>query len=248
LAGVKGRRYNCGMGIKLVSVNIEGQKHLGSVGEFLAREDTEIVCLMEACETDVAELCNGKYPYYEYAPNDVLTSGLPTGVVIISKQPMKRVEQYYCGEDDRAYLVNPGMGTHAPVLLIAEVGTMRIGAVHFSWTPNGSIDARQKKDTGVLLDYLRTKGELVVCGDFNIPRPNKMYRQLALNYRDNIPMSITTTIDPTLHYANKDQPGKLETVVDYVWSTPQYRVENVRVECGVSDHCAVVCEINKVTS
>lgn len=85
-----------------------------------------------------------------------------------------------------------------------------------------------------------------MAGDFNIPRGNEMYRKLLSNYRDNIPPTIESTIDPILHYANKEEPGRLKTVVDYVWSTPKYLVSGVRLEPGVSDHCGVVSAVSRV--
>jgi endonuclease/exonuclease/phosphatase family metal-dependent hydrolase len=168
-----------------------------------------------------------------------------TGVAILSKQMMDDYEVFYCGEGDRAYLEKPGMGTHAPILILAKIDELQIGAVHFSWTANGTIDERQRKHVAILLDYLSTKGELVMCGDFNIPRGNEMYEKLLTNYHDNVPMEIQTTLDPILHYANRENPGILKLVVDYVWSTPKYSVSEVRVEQGVSDHCGLVFDVTQ---
>ena len=234
---------------KIVSINIERHKHWDRVVEFLAKEDADIVCLMEVCESDVLMLLGNVYPHTIYAPNDVMPESEgrgTTGVAILSKNPITRSEKFYCGENDRAYLEKPGMGTHAPILILANIGDLQIGAVHFSWTADGSVDARQRNHTGILLDYLSTKGELVICGDFNIPRGNEMYLKIAGQYSDNIPSAITTTLDPVLHRANFESPGKLAFVVDYVWSTPKYIISDVKVVSGVSDHCGVVCEIENI--
>ena len=113
------------------------------------------------------------------------------------------------------------MGTHAPILVLAKIGQIQIGAVHFSWTPDGSVDDRQRRHMQLLLEYLSTKGELVLCGDFNTPRGNELYEKLLTNYLDNIPTEIQTTIDPKLHRINFENLGKLKLVVDYIWSSPK---------------------------
>lgn len=231
------------MATKIVSINIERHKHFERVKAFLAKENSEIVCLMEVNEFDVETLAGEMYPHTVYAPNDVMPesegSGT-TGVAILSRQPIDSSEKFYCGEEDKLDLKKPGMGTHAPILILAKIGQIQIGAVHFSWTADGGVDERQRKHTEILLDYLSTKGELVLCGDFNIPRGNEMYQKIAGVYKDNIPAEITTTLDPILHRANFEILGKLKFVVDYVWSTPKYVVSELQVVQGVSDHCGLI--------
>lgn len=232
--------------MKIVSLNIERHKHFDLVTSFLAREDAEVACLMEACESDVDTLAGSSYPYKIFAPNDVTFEKEghgKTGVLVLAKKPIEASEIFYCHEDDRAYLDKPGMGTHAPALILAKIGDYQIGAVHFTWTENASIDERQRKHVAILLEYLSTKGELMLCGDFNIPRGNEMYRKLASVYHDNIPSEVETTLDPKLHRANFEVAGRLKYIVDYVWTTPKYRVSNLKVESGVSDHCGLVFEL-----
>ncbi len=238
------------MKLKLVSINIEGRKHLKTVGDFLAQESLDVVCLMEVCQEDILKIAGNNYPFVVFAPNDVIgniggSQGLePTGVAILSREVMVDVEKEYFGEKPRTQVVQPGSGTHAPVMLLATIGDMRIGAVHFTWTKKSSVSLLQMKHLDLLLKKLE-KNELFLCGDFNIPRANEAYKKLAAHFKDNIPSEIVTTIDPIIHYANREKPGMLQTVVDYMWSTPEYRVENVRVVSGVSDHCAVVCSVEK---
>ncbi len=233
---------------KVVSLNMERHKHFDKVVDFLQREDPPIVCLMEVSENDLKELRGSQYKYFVYAPNDAMpfSEGLgTTGVAILSKLPIEKPEKFYCGEENSAYLSEPGMGTHAPVLITATIGDVQIGSIHFSWTESGSIDDRQRKHTKILLKYLESKAEIVVCGDFNIPRPNEMYLEIAKSYKDNIPKTIVSTIDPILHRANQVELGKLKFVVDYAWTSPTYRVSNLSVVEGVSDHCALVFDVEK---
>lgn len=236
--------------MKVVSLNIERHKHFDLVKNFLAKENPEIICLMEVCQSDVAILAGEDYPYRIYAPNAVMPESEgkgTTGVAILSKEMMDDYEVFYCGEDPDSLLEPVGAGyTHLPVLILANLGDLQIGAIHFTWTPDGSIDDQQRRNMEILLDYLSTKDELVICGDFNIPRGNEMYKKLLTNYRDNVPAEIDTTLDPNLHRANFEISGKLKYVVDYIWSTPKYTVSEVRVEQGVSDHCGIVFKISVI--
>lgn len=222
---------------------MEGDKHLKTVEEFIMRERAEVVCLMEACEQDMLEMVGTQYPYYQYAPNDILPNGKRTGVMILANKPITLVKKYYCGEGEGAYLTAPGMGTHSPILLLTKIGGLQIGAVHFSWTPDGHENLRQEAHLAKLLEFVKARGEMVLCGDFNIPRGYKLYHEIARQLKDNIPTEIVSTIDPHLHRANKVEAGKLALMVDYVWSTPKYEVKNVRVVSGVSDHCGVVATL-----
>ena len=100
----------------------------------------------------------------------------------------------------------------------------------------------QHKHLDNLLSHLEGK-ELVLCGDFNIPRRNGAYGKLAARYKDNIPSNVKTTIDYELHRVKSEGKPKFEVVVDYLWSTPKYEISGVRIVSGVSDHCGLVCEI-----
>ncbi len=239
------------MSLKVVSINIEGDKHLDIVADFLAREQADIVCLMEVCQKDVLQIAGQRYPFVVFAPNDVLGNidgkeGLePTGVAILSKEIALNVEKEYFGEKPRKDIVERGSGSHAPVMLTATFGRLRLAALHFTWTKKGRVSIEQTNHLERLLQLLEGK-ELLMCGDFNIPRGNENYFKLARKYKDNIPKDIQSTLDPILHYANQAEAGKLKLVVDYVFSTTKYKVSEVRVVSGVSDHCAIVCTISLV--
>lgn len=235
--------------MKLVSLNIEGRKHLASVAQLLAREDSDIVCLMEVCQSDVLKIAGQRYPYVIFAQNDVLgnidkTDSLEkAGVAILSKEIAIDVEQEYFGEKPRNQVVEQGVGSHAPVMLSASIGGLRVAAIHFTWTQKGEANQEQSGHLAKLFEIVGDK-EMILCGDFNIPRGNENYTKLTTHYLDNIPADVESTIDPVLHYANRESPGRLKLVVNYVWSTPKYKVGEVRVESSVSDHCCVICKID----
>lgn len=244
------------MNLKLVSVNIEGQKHLKEIRRFLRAEKPDVVAMMEVFEDTLSSLAED-YPYVEFAPgyladqngSELIAGRRKWGEVLMSRYPLEKVQKIYLGNYGVNHLPVRGEDTHAPVLIVAEIivhqEKYRVGTVHGTWTARGSVTERQQKEMGKMIQVLRGQ-EIVVAGDFNVSRGNEIYRQLSTCYRDNVPTNVETTIDPKLHYANKEQAGRLRLVVDYVWSTPRYRVKNVRVVSGVSDHCALVCTISLV--
>ena len=136
-----------------------------------------------------------------------------------------------------------------PLLVKVDVGEYTIGAVNWTWTQDGAVNAKQKEGIARLTAKLEDL-ELVLCGDFNLPRNlpggNEIYQALTAVWKDNIPADVLTSIDPDLHKANKHERGRLKWMVDYIWTTPMYKVGKVRVVSGVSDHCAVVCEIENI--
>jgi endonuclease/exonuclease/phosphatase family metal-dependent hydrolase len=234
------------MTTRVVSINIEREKHLDTVMDFLRKENPDIVCLMEVRQQDLGELAGDKYMHVRYSPNDSLTrfGGTGTlGVAILSKQPIVSSKTYYCEEIIAEYL-DDKRDTHSPVCLVVQIGDMQIGSVHFSWTPDGHINERQWKHAIKLIDWLKSVGEVVLCGDFNAVQGEKVYVEMAKNFTDNLPQDVSSTIDPVLHRVNKDNHGKLALVVDYIFSTPKYRVSEVKVESRVSDHCALVCSVD----
>ncbi len=92
-----------------------------------------------------------------------------------------------------------------------------------------------------MLKILTKIPELILCGDFNSPRGGGgIYDRLATQYRDHIPAHITTTIDGQLHRA-----GPLQFVVDGLFSSPEYLVNQVQVVGGLSDHMAIVAKLSK---
>lgn len=232
------------MRLKIVSVNVEKDRHKETVKKFLDQESAEVVCLMEVCEADLGYFAGDKYKHISYIPNVRLADGGTAGVAIISELPLNNIEKITYGGRKILELEKSNKGTHLPVLILAEINEYQIGTIHGTWTEGGAVDDDQRQDVASLLDILADR-ELVLCGDFNIPRGNEMYQELLSRYKDNIPSSVVTTIDPELHAANKVERGKLSLVVDYAWSSPGYRVQNLRLVSGVSDHLGLVFEIDE---
>lgn len=81
----------------------------------------------------------------------------------------------------------------------------------------------------------------MLAGDFNAPRGGESFSAIAARYRDNIPPNYQTSIYAPLHRSGQD----LELMVDGLFTTPGYRAENVELTSGMSDHYAIVADIEK---
>lgn len=243
--------------MKMVSINIEGQKHLDKVKGLIEREQPDVICLAECFPDTIAYLAGPEYIYQLFTPTYMVdqdetglfaSSKRRWGEAILSKYPLSETSITYLTMDEYGADNLPTHGTdnHIPALLLASVNMnneeYRIGTIHLTWTPKATMTKRQKINVDELVDLIGDQ-EIVLAGDFNIPRGNAVYKKLAKIYHDNIPKEIVTTLDLELHYRNRGQTQKLELVVDYVFSTPKYLVSEVRAISGVSDHCALVCTI-----
>lgn len=246
--------------LKLVSVNIERAKHYDRLLPFLKRESADVVCMQEVRKPDIPlleEALGGArcmYAPVHFHPSD----GNPAlvGSALFSKLSVEEsVVSYYVGraDDIPETCINPDGSPKdqtttmncALVFATFEKGgaQFRIGTTHFTWSPRGEATEAQRKDMRALLAALTKEQNFVLTGDFNAPRGGEIFSMLAEQYRDNVPLSYTSSIDGTLHRA-----GRLELMVDGMFSTPGYAVSDVRMVSGVSDHCALVATVEKVAA
>lgn len=234
------------MSLKLVSLNVQKKEHTRDVARFISEQKAEIVVLLEVAH-DQLDLLLSDYPHRAFKPNfKLVEDGSLIGVVLAAKRGIKEQEGFYCDGREDESVPYEALGAHRPVVVSGVVGEIRLYATHFTWTPEMSVTKKQSANLGLLMTRLSGK-ELVLCGDFNIPRGNTNYQRLVSKYLDNIPSNVRSTIDWELHRAKREGKEKFEAVVDYVFSTPKYRVSEVGVASGISDHCALVCEIDTVT-
>ena len=117
----------------------------------------------------------------------------------------------------------------------------QIATTHFTWSGEGKISDLQKEHFSKLKSFLADYPELVFSGDLNTPRGQQIYDALAKIYKDNIPKKIDTTVDKNIHKAKKD----IRLVIDALFTSPDYKASKVKVVDGVSDHKAIVAEIQK---
>jgi exonuclease III len=241
--------------LKLISLNIEGDRHITQVLTFLKKEQPEIICLQELFLEDFEmfkkELdMEGAYAPRTKKPHYDEETGIPMslGVGLLSKHSLQNIQKlYYSGNPESIEQIQKGdihkeCGVVLCTTVIKSGVEFTIGTTHFTWTPNGKADNNQREDIAKLLHALGKIEEITLCGDFNAPRGGEIFSELKKKYKDNIPQEYTTSIDKTLHHA-----GDLQLMVDGLFTTPSYKTTNVRLVDGISDHMAIMAKIKRTT-
>lgn len=254
------------MALSLVSVNIEGPKHLEKVSAFLQKQKPDVVCLQELLEPDIPRFEDMLGIPCSYAPmlqvpeNDRLSNGGKSammGIGFFSRTPVRgvRTHYYHRGPHETEifndWSVETKRSTQSCVFLVGDIeheeAQFRIGTTHFTWTPDGQADDYQREDIDKLLEILTKESPLVFCGDFNAPRGGEIFSRLASTYKDNIPASYATSLDISIHRNGKIDAERLSRyMVEGLFSTPEYQVKNAKLSFGVSDHAAITADIERV--
>lgn len=243
--------------LKLVSLNIEGHRHLDKIIPFLQAEQPDVVCLQEVFEVDFPTIKHALNMEGQYLPMADVNRPTPHqshhlgswGLAQFSRLPIVTqgheyyvkiptengaLPEFFAGEDPNHI--------HRVVAWI-EVeqadSLYRIATTHFTWSTAGEATPEQLEHIEKVIAITQSLGEVVICGDFNAPRGRATFERMAQVYTDNIPPEVTSTIDASLHKSGKEIPF----VVDVLFSTPQYRVSDVKVVDKVSDHKAIVASI-----
>lgn len=240
--------------VKLISLNIEGDNHLDRVMKFLKQEKPDVICLQEVFRADIDRFKTTLEMEAGYAP--MMSVGKPNkvrlapkgsyGLLILSKHPSKFSFKYYIGSQDELPVYEDGNpNSPARVLLWVDLQKgnqeFRVITTHFTWSADGQPTPLQHDHLDKMLVELDKLGEFVLCGDFNAPRGGPVFSRLARRYQDNIPLDVKTTMDFRLHRVKNLK----ELVVDGLFSTAGYQVDQVRVMAGLSDHQAVVGTIRR---
>lgn len=241
--------------VKLVSINIEGDKHLELLAAFLKEFKPEVVLLQEVFDEDLRMLASEFSMESRFSPmwqkERVEGSGeklLLWGMGWLTNLPIvKESVVYYFGDGvsvpvfDRSKIEKCGK---AVMMCEVEKGDkwFRFCNTHFTWTPDGQPTPRQFRDLKQLLIILGKFGELILCGDFNAPRGRSIWSEIAKEYKDNIPEEVESTLDPKHHRKNF-----LKFVVDGLFTTSGNRVEDVEIIDGLSDHCAIAATVVSTT-
>jgi len=239
--------------VKLISLNIEKERHLDRVEDFLRSQPADLVCLQELVESSIPRLAGAfGAGIARYVPmKRRLSEESPPrvqGIGVFSRVPIDVGVRYYNSYADAVPDSAKGDPTTYNVsnrpLVVCDVKKagqdFRIVTTHFTWTPDGQASELQWTDMRAMMSVLEELGEFVLCGDLNAPRGGKIFSMLAEKYTDNIPPEYISSLDPDLHRA-----GHLRLMVDGLFTTPAYRASEVRLQFGVSDHAAIIAEISK---
>ena len=222
--------------MKIISLNIEGRRHLDKALPFLKNEKPDCIALMEA-PIEIQGWLQKQGYQTTFSPRVHRHQDgqfFETGIYFASYEKHTAHTYYYHRGNEKIVELdenNVRMTISNPVIF-ASIGNINIATTHFTWNPNGeTADTYQKTDLKVLLSYLKNQPSHILCGDFNIPRHiNILYNEIIKHYSDSIPSEYKSSLDSFM--------------VDYVFTQPPFYTSNTRFEFGVSDHAAIITNIN----
>jgi len=247
------------MPIKLVSLNIEGKRHLNrTILPFLQKEKPDVITLQEVFEQDrhrIERTLGMKGIFVplgrlSYTKQNHQNKTKLWGLLTLSKLPIRQSGyEYYYGNPSLMPDFYPGLDPNIicrAILWIQVTHQKNIITfvnTHFIWSYNGEVSDLQKNTLISLFRCLNRFSNCILSGDFNSPRGKEIFSALSGKYKDNIPHNVTTTIDNAIHRS----VDTIQYVVDGIFSSPIYSVTDVAILNGISDHIAMVCMVNKNT-
>lgn len=245
--------------MKIISLNIEKDLHNEVVLRFLKNENPDIVCLQEFLEENL-ELYKrelGMDAMYQTCRREISNHypkhiGKKQGIVIFAKNIIDKGYYFYVGKEE--YTTKPfNLETFqtSEALIWTDIKSpegkvFRIVTMHLPVTSDGSSTAKQLDELGNALTKLDQLGEFILCGDMNAPRIHETFQRITKKYKDNIPSHYETSLDINLHRVGEDKfitEDMDHYVVDGLFTTPRYKASNVRLVDGLSDHMAIVGDI-----
>lgn len=230
--------------LKIISLNIEMDRHVDRVISFFKTQQPDIILLQEVLDKDRVTLEQETGMKGFYTAQNILCSEKgesPIGLLTLTNLSVVQHHAIFYKGDNAPLLrmttLEPKKMARAIAITEVIKGSQHYYLIntHFTWSPNAQPSEEQHQDLDVLLQHLATIPEFILCGDFNAPRGTAIFDKLASKYKDNIPPEVNTTIDKNFH-----QKGNLGIVVDGMFTTPKYQVEDIKVVDNVSDHCAIV--------
>lgn len=241
--------------LKLITLNVEGDRHLETFLAAFKVFQPAIVCFQEMFEVDIPQVMEElEMTSVKYVPTMTVTNpdnkvGFTPkgnwGVAIMTKLEVKKWEVFYYSESTEVKeFKEPNDSARALIVgtLIDGQQEYRVATTHFTWSSEGQATDLQREDFVRLQEILKQFPDLILCGDFNAPRGREIFSKFEELYHDNVPPETTTTIDSSKHYSGK----VIELVVDSIFTTPHYKVSDVQVISGVSDHMAISGLVERV--
>jgi endonuclease/exonuclease/phosphatase family metal-dependent hydrolase len=242
--------------LSLISLNIERSKHLDRILPFLREQEPDVFCVQELSESDYTlfqEMFRYAAPFVPLSMYTEEGQRIPQGICIFSNVPLLKTQvHYYVGDPSSLTEIVLGQpetytkGNRALLFATVEKEGVpyRIATTHFTWSEKGEASDTQREHLQSLLSALDPEKELVLCGDFNMPRGGELFSTLSDSYKDNIPPEYMTSIDVSLHRNRLEDPEELsQKMVDGLFTTPEYLAHTVRLVSGVSDHMAIVATV-----
>ncbi len=198
------------MPIKLVTLNIEGSKHLDRVIPFLTKEKADVICLQEVFLKDFKKISDALCTSGKFFPTTNVNKinkykidlNGECGVVLLTNLPNNGIKHhYYFGSGNSPIFTDGDLIDR--VLVYTEITknsrTYRIGTTHFTWTPDGKPTEQQWKDFHNLMGFIKNFDDFILCGDFNAPRGREIFTEFTKDLKDNLPKDVVSTLDPKYH-------------------------------------------------
>lgn len=232
--------------LSFISLNIEMHKHLDRVRGLLNTRKPDVYCLQEVFASDAQAMADDLGYDHVYAPmsHNMQVPGETLGIAIFARGALRDVVRDYYVHTQTTLPHEQQDDNHARCFLhamyIKDGVAFHIGTTHFPRSPYGDPDDRQRRIFKDFLPILEKQDDIMFAGDFNAPRGTEIFDAIATRFTDNIPTRYTTSIDGNLHRA-----GPLPYMIDGLFTTPQYTVTHAELVDGVSDHMAIVAEIEK---
>lgn len=245
--------------MKLISINIECNKHTDTVLGLIKKEKAEVVCfqelLAEEFEFYKKELAlPGVFQPWGYfnSPTCQELIGRKQGVAIFAKDILESGSIFYAGKEENIfksfaeYAGNEELQKNKALIWANTKNDkgeiFKFITTQLPVTKEGEVTPYQLEVIDSMLSKLNNLGEFVLCGDMNAPRGHESFRRIAEKYKDNIPEGYKTSIDQNLHRVKG-----IQFMVDGLFTTPAYKALEVKLVDGISDHMAVVALINKIS-
>ncbi|MFZ1721852.1 MAG: endonuclease/exonuclease/phosphatase family protein [Microgenomates group bacterium] len=240
--------------MKLISVNIEGRRHLERLTDFFSKNDADVVCFQEIFKMDleyISQMLGGMQnefaPITTFTKENRFTDQLygEQGIACFSKHPMQvkihtYLEQSEPGIPEFITPLSPLRKLLVAQFKIDEV-VYPVATTHFVWTPNGKDNPEQWEALDSLKKVFVQYKELIFCGDLNAPRGEKVFTAFSKLLTDYIPQEYVTSLDPDLHPIGKTA----QLMVDGLFLSDGFIAKNVELHTGVSDHQAITAIIEK---
>ncbi len=243
--------------MKLISLNIELNKHREVVLNFFKKENPDVICVQELLEEDFLRFkkelgMEGVLGMWDYITDlhRPECRGKRHGVAIFSKNILSSGSNFYMGKEEdilkpfEEYLLDNKRQANSVLLWIETKNNkgekFKFATTHLPVTKEGEVTDYQLQIVSSLLKELKKIPEFIVCGDTNAPRGREAFDRIARIYKDNIPLEYKTSLDQNLHRVKG-----LIHMVDALFTTSGYKASNVKLVDGVSDHMAIVADIEK---
>jgi endonuclease/exonuclease/phosphatase family metal-dependent hydrolase len=135
------------MSIKLLTLNIEGDRHLDRVEAVIAEYLPDVVCLQEVLEANCARLASvGRYHMkFSLSAHLANRSGAERnwGVAVLSRLPVRSQSERYYVDDPRIRVAREPNDPRRVVVMteLEHQGRWyRIATTHFTWSVDGQIE------------------------------------------------------------------------------------------------------------